>query len=395
MVKYGEIVLKGQNRLYFDNILQRNIRYRLKSLGAFQYKFAQSTLYITPPEAADDPFGFSESVTDQAVERLLKIFGIASVSVAAVTEKQLAAISQAACERFGEVLRAARTFKVEAKRSDKTFPMTSMELMREVGGDILERFPHLKVDVHNPEVTVVVEIRDFAAYVHAKNLRGAGGLPVGCNGMAALMLSGGIDSPVAGHMMAKRGMKLVGVHFHSYPYTSDKAKEKVLRLAKAMTPYCGGFPVFVVPFTKIQEQIKAHCDTENFTIVMRRLMMKITERIALREGCQAIVTGESLGQVASQTVQGIAVSNAAAERLPVLRPLIGMDKDEIIALSRRIGTFDISIEPYEDCCALFSPKHPNTKPLLEAIEREERKLPLEELIDEAVRGAEIHNISLK
>ena len=324
LIKNGEIALKGLNRNTFESILIKNIRFRLKDLGKFNIRIAQSTVYIEPLEENID--------FETAVERIRKIFGIAVFSRAAVAEKNYQDIKKTALEYLQDLMPDVKTFKVDAKRSDKHFPMKSPEIMREIGGDILEAFPHLKVDVHHPEVTVTVEIRDYAAYIHAKRIPGAGGLPVGSGGKAMLLISGGIDSPVAGYMMAKRGLELQAIHFVSPPYTSDRAREKVESLCAKMGEYCGRIHFYCVPFTKIQEALRDHCAEELFTLLMRRLMMEIAQHFADKEGAQALVTGESLGQVASQTLSALACTDAVC-RMPVLRPLIGMDKSEIVEIS--------------------------------------------------------------
>lgn len=379
LVKNGEIALKGLNRSTFEDILVKNIKWRLHALGKFKITKAQSTIYIEP---MDDSIPL-----DEAARRLTYVFGIASICRACVCEKSFDDIKEKAGAYLKGMLASAATFKVEAKRSDKKFPMASPELCRELGGHILDCFPHLSVDVHNPDVTVRVEIRDFGAYLHADPLPGAGGLPVGSGGHGCILISGGIDSPVAGYMMAKRGIDLCAVHFVSPPYTSERAKLKVIDLLKQMTTYCGRINLHIVPFTKIQEQIKTQCAEELFTIIMRRFMMRISSQIARENGCQALITGESVGQVASQTLEAIACTERTSE-LPVLRPLIGMDKEEIIAISRKIDTFEISIQPYEDCCTVFTPKHPRTRPKVESVEAEESKLAVEELCREAIEGVE-------
>ena len=306
-------------------------------------------------------------------------------SRACVVEKDFKAIAAAAPDYLRAQLTAARTFKVEAKRSDKRFPMQSPEISAELGGALLDAYPHLRVDVHHPDLVVTVEVRDFAAYVRGNQLAGAGGLPVGSSGSAMVLISGGIDSPVSAYMMAKRGVALNLVHFVSPPYTSERARQKVVDLCEALTPYCGAMALFVVPFTRIQEEIRDHCPEELFTIVMRRCMMRIAERLAGQEDCAALVTGESVAQVASQTLQAIAATDRVCT-LPVLRPVIGMDKREIVAVAQRIGTYDISIQPFEDCCTVFTPRHPRTRPKLELVEQAERALALDTLIDQAASG---------
>ena len=374
LAKYGEMALKGLNKNGFEDILLKNIRRRLKPLGSFTYAKAQSTIYITPAE---------EDVLEDAMERLGKVFGIAALCRALVCEKRFDSVAERAPEYLEEVLSGARTFKVEAKRSDKAFPMKSPEICRELGGILLDKFPHLTVDVNHPEVIVTVEIRDTNAYVHADRRPGAGGLPVGSSGRALLLLSGGIDSPVAGYMMAKRGICVSAIHFISPPYTSERALLKVETLAEKIVPYCGSMACFCVPFTKIQETIQDQCPEELFTVIMRRLMMEVAQQIADREGCLALITGESVGQVASQTMQALCATDAVC-RMPVFRPLIGMDKTEIIAISRKIDTYDTSIEPYEDCCTVFTPRHPKVRPRLEDVERAQGAFDFTELVTEAV-----------
>lgn len=383
LIKNGEIALKGLNRNTFESILIKNIRFRLKDLGKFNIRIAQSTVYIEPLEENID--------FETAVERIRKIFGIAVFSRAAVAEKNYQDIKKTALEYLQDLMPDVKTFKVDAKRSDKHFPMKSPEIMREIGGDILEAFPHLKVDVHHPEVTVTVEIRDYAAYIHAKRIPGAGGLPVGSGGKAMLLISGGIDSPVAGYMMAKRGLELQAIHFVSPPYTSDRAREKVESLCAKMGEYCGRIHFYCVPFTKIQEALRDHCAEELFTLLMRRLMMEIAQHFADKEGAQSLVTGESLGQVASQTLSALACTDAVC-RMPVLRPLIGMDKSEIVEISRKIDTYELSILPYEDCCTVFTPKHPKTRPSVEEVTAAQEDFDFAPLIQEAIEGTEVKMI---
>lgn len=380
LLKEGEMALKGLNRATFEDVLVKNIRYRLKDLGKFNFKRAQSTVYIQPEEENCD--------MDEAVERMKQVFGIAAFSRAVVVEKDFQDVKVKAREYLADSLESARTFKVEAKRSDKSFPMKTPEIARELGGYLLQSFPHLKVDVHNPDVTVMVEIRDFAAYVHAGKIRGAGGLPIGTGGKAMLLLSGGIDSPVAGYMMAKRGLQISAIHYVSPPYTSERALQKVETLCQELTPYCGSIRFFCVPFTEIQEEIRNHCPEELFTIIMRRLMMEIAQRICAEQGIPALITGESVGQVASQTLLALACTDATC-RIPVLRPLIGMDKTEIVSIAQRIGTFETSIQPYEDCCTVFTPKHPKTRPRLEDVVKAEAAFDFEPLLQKAVEGTKV------
>ncbi len=379
LMKQGEIVLKGLNRKYFEQKLISNISRRLSRLGKFKIYSVQSTIYAEP---------LSDDIDmDEAEEIMKKTFGIISISRAAACEKDKDAILEMAKTYLSDALLSASSFKVESKRSDKTFPMTSIALSQYVGGELHDAFPHLTVDVHNPELIVHVEVRDYAAYVHANSIPGAGGLPVGVGGKAISLLSGGIDSPVSTYMMAKRGVTILPVHFFSFPYTSELAKQKVLDLAEELLDYCGRLTVQVVPFTKIQEAIRDNCPEEFFTIIMRRFMMRISERIARDHGCGALITGENLGQVASQTMEALAVTNAAVS-LPVLRPLIGMDKEDIVSIARKIGTFETSILPYEDCCTVFTPRHPRTKPPLDEVLEAEKALDADALIEEAVMNIE-------
>ncbi len=380
LIKNGELALKGLNRGTFEDVLIKNLRWRLKPIGSFTFRKAQSTIYIEPQ---DDDVDW-----DEVSERVSKVFGISAFSRAMVVEKELSAIREAAGVYLEKTLRRAKTFKVEAKRADKKFSLTSPQLCAQVGEYLLEKFPHLTVDVHTPEVTVWVEIRDFAAYVHGPQQPGAGGMPVGTGGKAAVLLSGGIDSPVAAYMMAKRGIELAAVHFASPPYTSERAEMKVKSLLRQVGEYAGHTALYIVPFTHIQEEIGKHCPEELFTLVMRRFMMRIASRLAEQLACGALITGESVGQVASQTIGALACTDAVAT-LPVFRPVIGMDKEEIIAIARRIGTFETSIQPYEDCCTVFTPRHPRTRPRMAELERAEQALPIEELIAEAIGGVRV------
>ncbi len=377
LIKTGELALKGLNRGTFEAILMKNLRYRLRPLGPCTLRKAQSAIYVEPEGPAFD--------MDEACDRVAKVFGIAAFSRACVVEKEIGAICEAAACYLRDDLLAAKTFKVEAKRSDKAFPLQSPAICEQAGGYLLEKYPHLTVDVHHPELLVMVEIRDFGAYIHARQLPGAGGMPVGSAGRAGLLISGGIDSPVAGYMMAKRGVELCGIHFASPPYTSERAEGKVIALLEKVAAYAGHIDLHIVPFTRIQEEIQRSCPEDLFTIIMRRFMMRIATQIGQAEDCGALVTGESVGQVASQTIPALACTDAAAG-LPVFRPLIGMDKEEIIAVSRRIDTFDISIQPYEDCCTVFTPRHPRTRPKLAKVVEAEAALDAEALIGEAVQN---------
>jgi tRNA uracil 4-sulfurtransferase len=377
LLKLGEVVLKGLNRRNFEDTLMRNIRRRLNGLGAFDVYELQSTIYVTPKDDDADLF--------TAQERLSKVFGIASLTRACETEKNMDAILHACEEYLCGPLAGVKTFKVESKRSDKKFPLKSPEICSQVGGYILSRFPHLKVDVNHPEYIVRVEVRDTAAYVHGNPERGAGGIPVGTGGKAAILISGGIDSPVAAWMMARRGVELTAVHFASPPYTSERAEQKVRDLLAKVGAYAGRMMMFTVPFAKVQEQIMANCPEELFTIIMRRMMMRCAEKIAQSEGCGALITGESLGQVASQTLEAIVCTDAVAN-MPVFRPLIGMDKREIVDCANQIDTYEISIQPYEDCCTIFTPKHPRTKPVLKYVEKAEEALNCDALVEECVQN---------
>lgn len=381
LVRYGEIILKGLNRPVFEDLLVKNIRQALKGMCELKIHKAQATIYIEPEDG---------SLIDEITEKLKKVFGIVSIVVAYPAKKDMDDIEKQICENFGAELKSAKSFKVIAKRADKQFHMKSPEICEEIGGRILDAFPNLKVDVRNPEINVYVEIRE-EGYVHLDRIQGAGGMPSGSNGRAMLLLSGGIDSPVAGYMIGKRGVYMEAVHFFSYPYTSDRAKDKVLKLASMIAGYTGSLKVHIVPFTDIQLEIRDKCPEEHLTLVMRRFMMAIAERIAMKRGCQALITGESIGQVASQTMSALAVTDDAVN-LPVFRPLIGMDKEEIVEISRRIGTFETSILPYEDCCTVFTPRHPTTKPKVDMIIRSQERLDIERLINEAVEGTEIVHI---
>lgn len=379
LVKLGEIILKGLNRRYFEQKLMANMRRRLSHIGKFRVYCIQSTVYV---EAQED-----NADIDAAFEALQNVFGIVALVRAAACEKDKDAIAALAKEYLRDEMLRAKSFKVESKRSDKSFPMTSIELSQYVGGELNEAYPDVKVDVHEPELIVHIEVRDLAAYVHGAPVPGAGGMPVGCNGTAVTLLSGGIDSPVSSYMIAKRGVHLISVHFFSFPYTSQQAKEKVIELAQIITAYCGKMTMEIVPFTHIQEEIRDKCPEEYFTLIMRRFMMRIAQRIALDNNARAIVTGENLGQVASQTMEAMA-STQAVLQLPVLQPLIGMDKEEIVRLARKIGTFETSILPYEDCCTVFTPRHPRTRPKLREVEAAESALDVDALVEEAVKGIE-------
>jgi len=379
LLKPGELVLKGQNRHFFEDRLRSNVARRLKSLGRFQITSVQSTVYVEPLEDGID--------LDEAFRRCSQVFGIISLCRAAACEKDKDAILNTALRYLEPELRKARSFKVESKRSDKRFPMTSIQLSQYVGGGIGEAYPELPADMHDPELVVHVEVRETAAYVHAGGVPGAGGLPVGTCGRAVSLLSGGIDSPVSTYMIARRGVQIIPVHFFSFPYTSELAKEKVLKLARKLLPWCGRLTLEVIPFTHIQEEIRDKCPEEFFTLIMRRFMMRLAQSVAEANGCGALVTGENLGQVASQTMEALRCTEAPLD-LPVLRPLIGFDKEQIIGIARQLDTFETSILPYEDCCTVFTPRHPRTKPKPEEVEAAEAVLDVEGLCREALENTE-------
>ncbi|MCL1951347.1 MAG: tRNA 4-thiouridine(8) synthase ThiI [Oscillospiraceae bacterium] len=383
LIKMGELSLKGLNRRSFEDQLVKNLRRALLPLGDWQFALSQSTLQAIPQRNDID--------MEEAAARAARVFGIAGYSRAARVGKRMEDILALAPAYFRDTLAYANTFKCEAKRSDKAFPLRSPEICGAVGEALLEAFPHLRVDVRAPEVTIYIEIRDQYAFLHADQQRGAGGLPVGTAGDAVVLISGGIDSPVAAWQMARRGLRLAAVHFASPPYTSARAEDKVHKLLSQVAGYAGRIRLFVVPFTRIQEEIKDRCPEDLFTLVMRRIMMRCAEMIARREHCGALITGESLGQVASQTLQALACTDSVVN-MPIFRPLIGTDKDDVVAVARKIGTFETSILPYEDCCTVFTPRHPRTKPRPEMLERAEAALEMDKLVDEAVAGAAYYAI---
>lgn len=378
LLKCGELVLKGLNRSRFESRLLHILRARLAPLGDYRLSISQSTIYVEPQE--DAPVG-------EALEVCRRVFGIVSLCRAAACPKEMGAICDTAARYLKDELENVRTFKVEARRADKRFPLTSPQIGAEVGARLLEEHPHLRVRMDGAERVVKVEIREQSAYISGERLPGAGGMPTGTNGRAMLLLSGGIDSPVAGHMMARRGLELGAVHFYSYPYTSEEARDKVIELARILSGWTGKLTVSVVPFTHIQQEIRQKCSEDYFTLVMRRFMMRLAERVARHQGCKALITGESLGQVASQTIESLNATGSVCH-MPVFRPLIGMDKEEIVVRARQIGTFETSILPYEDCCTVFTPRHPQTKPRLENVEQQEESLDIEGLVDEAFAGIE-------
>ena len=379
LLKLGEIVLKGANKRQFESRLRQNVRRRMKPYGNFDVYIMQSTVYVEPMD--------EEADVDGAWEACRSIFGVVSLCRCRPCDKDLDAIFEAIENYLGDDLDCAKSFKVESKRSDKRFPLTSIQLSQEIGGRLAEAHPTVEVDVHHPDYTVYVEVRDLAAYVHGPAEPGAGGLPTGVGGRAMCLLSGGIDSPVAAYMIAKRGVEIEAVHFFSYPYTSQLAKDKVLELARLVTRYSGKMTVNIVPFTEIQEAIRDNCPEEFFTLIMRRFMMEISQRIAKEDGCGALITGENLGQVASQTMEAMAVTGAVVD-IPIFMPLVGMDKEEIVSIARKIGTMETSILPYEDCCTVFTPKHPKTKPTIGQLLNVEQKLDREALMERAVAGVE-------
>ena len=378
LMKQGEIVLKGLNRRKFESCLIGNIRRRLEPFGKFRVYAVQSAIYAEPQGECD---------MDGAYAAAKNIFGIVSLSRAVACAKDKDAMFETARRYLAPAFAKARTFKVESKRSDKSFPMTSIELSQYVGGLLAEAFPDVGVDVHSPDLTVSLEVRDYAAYVHGTPEPGAGGMPVGANGKVISLLSGGIDSPVSTYLAAKRGVAVLPFHFFSFPYTSELAKQKVVELGHILTRYCGRMTLAVVPFTRIQEEIREKCREEYFTLIMRRFMMRIAQRLADDNRCGAIITGENLGQVASQTMEAMGVTEKCCS-VPVLRPLICHDKKEIVELAVKIGTFDTSILPYEDCCTVFTPRHPCTRPRLSEIEECEKALDTDALVEEAVMNTE-------
>ncbi len=379
LCKCGEIVLKGANHSYFENALIKELKFRLRTYGSFKISHSQSTVYV---EGTNDDVDL-----DAVFDALTRVFGIVTIERAAVAEKDMDKIKETIREYIPRFLSDKKTFKVEAKRADKRFPLKSPDIAAQSGGAVLAACNHLRVNVKKPDVVVRVEVRENAAYISAGSFKGAGGMPVGTNGKGMLLLSGGIDSPVAGYMMAKRGVKIEAVHFESFPYTSERAKEKVLELARLVTRYSGSMLVHVVSLTRVQEELAKNCDEEYFTLLLRRYMMAIAEKLALKNDCLALITGESVGQVASQTMQAIAVTNATVS-MPVFRPCIGMDKEEIVQIARKIDTFETSIQPYEDCCTVFTPRHPKTKPELAKVIEQEGKLDFKALVNEAVENAE-------
>lgn len=379
LIKDGELSLKGLNRSVFEDKMVSTIKRRLKKHGEFSVTKSQSTVYIEPKDGTFDFEGALDSVS--------RIFGIAAFCRAGVVEKDMEIILRDAPGYLADVLKSVKTFKVEAKRADKKFPFTSPQICENLGGKLLEKHPHLKVDVHSPDIIITVEIREKGAYIRGAQQKGAGGLPTGTSGKAAVLISGGIDSPVAAYLMAKRGLSLFAVHFASPPYTSVRAEEKVKTLLSKVARYSGPIKLAVVPFTEIQEEIGKHCPEDYFTLIMRRMMMRISSAVAAGNGCLGLITGESLGQVASQTLPAIGATDSVST-LPVLRPLIGMDKEEIVVISKKIDAFETSILPYEDCCTVFTPRHPHTRPKPGQCEAAEKNLDINPLISRAIEGIE-------
>ncbi len=374
LCKFGEVILKGANRQNFESGLVKELRRRASPYGVFKIYFKQSTIYVEPQRDDCDMDGMYAAAK--------KVFGIVAVNRAAVCEKNMESIRECAKAYLPGKLQGKRTFKVDARRSDKKFPLTSPQISAEIGGVILSSVRGIKVDVKNPDVIVTVEVRDDNAYIRAGQEPGAGGLPLRSAGRGLLLLSGGIDSPVAGCMMAKRGLEIEALHFESFPYTSERAREKVLQLAQEMCEYCAKIHVHIISLTHIQEVLRDNCQEDYFTILLRMFMMRLSERVAKQYKCGALITGESLGQVASQTLAAIGVTDSAVN-IPVFRPCIGLDKEEIITYARRYGTYDTSILPFEDCCTVFTPRHPKTQPKIEDVERELAKIDFEELLEEA------------
>ena len=379
LIKNGELALKGLNRSTFESVLLKNLRHRLRPLGDFRLRTAQSTILIEPASPDID--------LEEACARVSRVFGISAFSRARVAPKSMDAILAAALPYLESALQAARTFKVESRRADKQFPMNSIQISQYVGGE-LGQFFNVKADMHHPDLTVYVEIREKYAYIHTPSVPGAGGLPIGMGGRAVSLLSGGLDSPVSSYMIARRGVELEMVHFVSPPYTSQQALDKVLELARLLTVYCGRMIVHIIPFTEIQEEIRRQCPEEYFTLIMRRFMMRLAEAVARKSHASALVTGESLGQVASQTIKALGVTEDVT-KMPVLRPLIGTDKVEIIRMAREIGTYETSILPYEDCCTVFTPRHPKTKPTLAQVDAACAPLDMEGLIARALENTEL------
>ncbi len=387
LCKYGELILKGANRASFESLLVKELRYRLSRVGRYRVYRSQSIIYVAPADGWEP----DEGTRAAAWSVISRTFGIVAASRCVQAEKTMDGICSSAVEYLADRMKAVRTFKVETKRADKRFPMHSYDVSAGLGAALLRAFPHLKVDVHEPDAVVKCEIREDGAFISAGQEKTAGGMPVGSNGRGMLLLSGGIDSPVAGWLMAKRGVKLSAVYFEAFPYTSLQAREKVAELAREVSLWAGSIDLHVVSLTDIEETLTRSCDEEYFTLLLRRFMMRIAEKIAASDGCGCLITGESLGQVASQTMEALNVTDAVCEG-PVFRPCIGLDKEEIISYARKIGTFDTSILPYEDCCTVFTPRHPKTRPSEEAVRAEELKLDVPGLTRAALESDSIIRI---
>lgn len=384
IVRYGEVALKGQNKPYFEKMTVERIRKLVRRLGDIEVRRSEGLIFVTADPAIEQ---------DAIIREISKVFGIASISPAVACRSDLDDIGCAAVAYMNRLIeeQGVHTFKVEAKRADKNFPVKSPEIARRVGASVLKGCRVLKVDVHDPDVHLFVDLRRDVTYLYQQKIKGFGGLPLGSNGRGLVLLSGGIDSPAAAWMMARRGMQIEAVHFHSYPYTSERARQKVEELAGILAVYCSRFRMHVINMLPIQEQIVQHCPEEETTIHLRRFMMRVAERVAQKSGCDMLITGESLGQVASQTSDALVTTDAVVT-MPVMRPLIALDKTEIIDIAREIGTYEKSIEPYEDCCTVFLPKHPVTRPKKARIERSESRLPVEELVEAAVESDEVVEI---
>ncbi len=381
IVRCGEVALKGMNKPYFERMLAERIRKNLSEFEGTEVQRHEGLIYVR----ADKKFE-----KEKLIRQISRVFGVASISPAVEAESDLDAIGEEAVKYMKELIetKGIKTFKVEAKRADKNFPVKSPDIARIIGAKVLIGCKVLKVDVHNPDVHLFVDLRHDKSYIYQQKIAGFGGLPLGTNGKGMVLLSGGIDSPVAAWMMAKRGMLIEAVHFHSYPYTSQRAQEKVEELARIVASYCGNFKMHVINLLPVQEQIVQHCPEEETTILVRRFMMRIAEKIAEKNKAMMLITGENLGQVASQTAEALVVTDASVS-MPVMRPLIAMDKVDIMEKAEEIGTFETSILPYEDCCTVFLPKHPTTKPKLERIEASESRLDVEGLVSAAVDSEEI------
>ena len=374
LLKYGEIALKGANKSSFEATLAKHIRIRMKKYGDFEVTRAQSTVTVTPKNDDCD--------IDGAYDACKKIFGIVGVSRAVTCEKNMESIIATLKACAPDMLAGCKTFKIEAKRADKRFPLTSPQICDECGGAVLETVKGIKVDVRHPDEIIRVEIRDDEAFIHPDQEKGAGGMPVGTNGRALLLLSGGIDSPVAGHMICKRGVKIEALHFESYPYTSERALEKVAKLAELVSEYNGYTTLHVINVKEIQEVLREECDEDYFTLLLRRFMMRLAQRCAVEFKCSALVTGESIGQVASQTMDALCVTDSVVS-MPVFRPCIGLDKEEIVEISRKINTYETSVLPYEDCCTVFTPRHPRTRPEMAKVIAQEERIDVEGLLERA------------